>query len=81
MIRAAYEAVYAERPLVVSDWPALRDAFPHAVHVGPQAEAIHDGLRAALDDLPQLRAAAASARSAQDGRWAAQVATLREAIA
>lgn len=81
MIRAAYEAIYAQRPLVVSDWPALRDAFPYAVHVAPQADAIAAGLRAALNDLPKLRASAAQARKAQDERWERQITTLREAIA
>ncbi len=81
MIRAAYEAIYAERPLVVSDWPALREAFPYAVHVAGDANGIAVGLRAALEQLPRLRADAIAARAQQDQRWAAQVARLREAIA
>ena len=32
VMRTAYEAVYAERPLVVPDRPLLRDLFPFAVH-------------------------------------------------
>ena len=31
VMRAAYEAVYARRPVVVSDWPVARALFPHAV--------------------------------------------------
>jgi GT2 family glycosyltransferase len=81
MVRAGYEAIYAERPLVISDWPVLRAVFPMAVHVDNTAAAIAAGLGAALDDLPRLRHAAPEARALQDRRWADQVQALRDAMA
>lgn len=80
VMRAAYEAVYAGRPLVLSDWPVARELFPCAVHVANEAGAI----AAALAELPAryeaLAAAAPLARAVQLARWQAQEDRLREAI-
>lgn len=80
VMRAAYEAVYARKPLVVSDWPILRELFPHAVHVPNTAAGIAAGVTAALDDLERLQAAAELARDLQEQRWSAQLAALRHAV-
>jgi glycosyltransferase involved in cell wall biosynthesis len=80
VMRAAYEAVYACRPLVVTDWPALREIFPHAVHVPNTPDGIAAGVRRALDDLDGLRAVAETARTLQTQRWEAQLAALRDAV-
>lgn len=80
VMRAAYEAVYARRPLVVSDWPALREVFPYAVHVPNTPEGIARGVRRALDDLPALSAAAEPARQLQVQRWKTQLAALRQVV-
>ncbi len=80
VMRAAYEAVYAGRPLVVSDWPVARRLFAHA------RLAINDGpgvARALLDlerDYEATAAGAAHARRRQLERWATQRAALIEAI-
>lgn len=80
VMRAAYEAVYARRPLVVSDWPGLRDVFPYAVHVSNTEAGIADGVRRALDDLPHLQTQARAARDLQTERWVRQLAALRDAV-
>lgn len=80
VMRAAYEAVYARRPLVVSDWPGLREVFPSAVYVHNTAAGIADGVRRALDDLPHLRGQAPAARELQVGRWDRQLAALQDAV-
>lgn len=80
VMRAAYEAVYARRPLVVSDWPALRELFPYAVHVPNTAEGIAAGVRSALADLPALRERTAAAYELQEQRWEHQIAALRDVI-
>src|SRR5262249_26555315 len=46
MLRGAYEAVYQGTPVIVSDWPLLREEFPiGAVHVDNSVESIVDAVR------------------------------------
>jgi glycosyltransferase involved in cell wall biosynthesis len=78
--RAAHEAVEARRPLVASDWPTMRELFPHAVHVDNDAAAIAGGVRAALARHAELTAGAGEARAVQRARVAAQLARLRAAL-
>lgn len=80
VMRSAYEAVYARRPLVVSDWPGLREVFPYAVHVPNTPDGIADGIRRALADLPHLESEASAARDLQMARWAGQLKALRAAV-
>ncbi len=77
VMRAAYEAVYAERPLVVSDWPALRELFPSAVHTANTAAALATALDRASEGHAVLCAAAKTAREAQLGRMARQLEELQ----
>jgi glycosyltransferase involved in cell wall biosynthesis len=77
VVRAAYEAVYAERPLVVSAWPTLIALFPHAVHVEGTADSITDGVRRAVANHDALVARAAEARELQHRRWDSQLGGLR----
>jgi hypothetical protein len=80
VMRTAYEAVYAAKPLIVSDWPALRALFPYAVPVGNDAPSIAAGIRRAIEALPRLRDAAAAARDVQLDRWHAQLEAVRRAV-
>ena len=79
--RSAYEAVYAGRPLVTSDWPHLRRLFPYAVTVKNRADSIARGVCDALDRQAELEAAAPAARAQQLRRWDEQAAALRAALA
>ena len=79
-MRAAFEAVWAERVLVVNDWPLLRDLFPDAVHVENTSRSIAEGVRRALDGHDRLAAAAATSRRLQLARWEAQISALRGAL-
>ncbi|HVX22208.1 MAG TPA: glycosyltransferase [Acidimicrobiales bacterium] len=80
VMRAACEAVWAGRPLVVSDWPAARELFPHAVHVANDAAGLAAGIRLVDAGYDRLAAAAPAARAAQEARWEAQLAELRERL-
>ena len=80
VVRAGYEAVYARRPLVVSDWPASREMFPHALHVTNDGAGIAAGLRAAVAEHERLTAAAAAAVALQRERWDGQLAALKERL-
>lgn len=70
--RAAFEAVEALRPLVISDWPSLRELFADAVFVSNTGDAIARGIREAIDRREELEAAASSARDVQRARWQQQ---------
>jgi len=82
VMRAAYEAVYARRGLVVSDWPTLREVFPLARHRANGAAALADGIRTALADEPDTAAARADrASEVQSERWDQQLDAMRTALA
>jgi len=72
VMRAAYEAVYAGRPLVISDWPILRELFPTAIHVRNDAEGLAHGIRQARARHPELVARTGVARDLQLARFQAQ---------
>jgi glycosyltransferase involved in cell wall biosynthesis len=71
MLRGAWEAVYQGTPVIVSDWPVLRDAFDRgAIHVDNSPAAIADAVRRMQADLPRYRAEAATLRERKRSRWA-----------
>jgi glycosyltransferase involved in cell wall biosynthesis len=75
--RAAYEAVYARRPLVVSASAVMRLLFPHAIHVRNDPRAIAAGLRSAVRGYESLVAATPAALAEQEARWLQQLSVLR----
>ena len=78
--RAASEAVWARRPLIVSDWPAARRHFPHAVAVPNTVDGVIGGVTEALQHYDQLVEVADLAREEQRRRWDEQLAILRELV-
>jgi hypothetical protein len=80
IVRAGYEAVYARRPLVISDWPQGNEVFPYAVATANEPGALAAALDLAL--APEQRDAARleNARSEQLSRWEQQETTLRQAL-
>lgn len=79
--RGAYEAVYARRPLIVSDTPVLRHYFPHAVATANDAAAYATAIRDALARHADLRSSAEVARADQLRRWEEQRAALARILA
>lgn len=79
--RSAYEAIWARRPLVVSDTPAFRELFPAAVHVANDADGIAGGLRRAVASHDALRESAETAHAVQSARWEEQARRLRRLVA
>ena len=80
VMRAAYEAIYAGRPLLVSDWPGLRQLFPSAIHVDNEPEGLARGLERAVSSRDELLAASDEARVVQLARWESQLAALRAVL-
>ena len=81
VMRAAYEAVYAGRPLIVTDWPVGRAVFPFAVHVPNNASGIAAGVGDAVARQAELQQVAVTARAMQLDRWEAQLDELRAMLA
>jgi glycosyltransferase involved in cell wall biosynthesis len=79
--RAAHEAVFAKRPLIISDWPAMRSYFPHAVPVENDADAVVAGIERALDEYEKLVGTAEAAAREQRERWDRQLGVLRGLVA
>lgn len=70
MQRAAYEAIYAGRPVVTSDFELLRREFPiGTVHVAVTAEGIGAGIRKMLDGLDAYTREAEVLRKRKLERW------------
>lgn len=72
MLRGAYEAIYQGTPVIVSDWPLLREEFPlGAEHVDNSAEGIARGVRRLQADWQSYREGAARLRERKLARWEA----------
>jgi glycosyltransferase involved in cell wall biosynthesis len=78
--RAAYEAVYGSRPLVLTGSPVHRALFPYCVPVSNDAEGIARGLQDAVARHAELVAAAPRALALQTERWDQQLAVLRSRL-
>lgn len=81
MLRGAYEAIYQGTPVIVSDWPVLRAAFPEgAIHVDNSAAQIHAAIRAIAAEPDKYREAAGRCRERKQRRWLTTVAAIRARI-
>lgn len=82
VMRAAYEAVYAGRGLVVSDWPTLREVFPRARYASNDAAALAAAVAAAIAEPPPDAASRAEvAREEQLARWHGQLSRMGHTLA
>lgn len=70
MQRAAYEAAYLGTPVIVSDWPVLRDNFDSgALYTSNDPQALAACLRHADRDREALRQGAQELRKRKLARW------------
>jgi glycosyltransferase involved in cell wall biosynthesis len=77
----AWEALYSEQPLITSDWPVLRMAFPQgAVFTGATSEEIMKSVQVAFAQEDHLRAAMRSLAARKRQTWASSIAELRQLI-
>jgi hypothetical protein len=80
VMRSAFEAIYLERPTVLSDTATLRGCFSPSVFVEASPTAVVTGVRSVLADYGSWTA---QARTRHDGlveRWAGQRADLESVI-
>jgi glycosyltransferase involved in cell wall biosynthesis len=70
MLRGAYEAIYQGTPVIVSDWPLLRDAFPRgAIHCDNTARGIAGAVRSMAASHEQYRQGAQRLRETKLRQW------------
>jgi glycosyltransferase involved in cell wall biosynthesis len=70
MLRGAYEAVYQGTPVIISDWPILREAFNHgAVHVDNTAPGIAAGIREMRGNHAHYRSGVLLMREQKHAAW------------
>jgi glycosyltransferase involved in cell wall biosynthesis len=82
MLRAAYEAIYQGTPVIVSDWPLLREAFDEgALHVDNSAAGIAAAVSRVAAESGRLREGAGRLRARKLERWARTKASIAERLA
>ena len=70
MLRGAYEAIYQGTPIIVSNWPILRAAFPEgSAHVDNTPTQISLAVRRIQTDLELYRNGAARLRDSKLRNW------------
>jgi glycosyltransferase involved in cell wall biosynthesis len=70
MLRGAYEAIYQGTPVIVSDWPLLKEAFPEgAIHVDNTPPSIAAAVDAIRRQPEVFRAGAVRLAAAKLERW------------
>ena len=74
VVRAGYEAVYALKPLIVSDTPALRAAFPGAEYVAHTPDSLAEAVDRLLGESQAEQVL--EAREFQMAQWTQQLAEL-----
>ncbi len=80
VMRAAFEAVDARRPLVASDFAAVTDPFPYATPTANDGASIARAVGSVVDDLETARATTELAHRHHVERWDRQLAELCELI-
>jgi glycosyltransferase involved in cell wall biosynthesis len=81
MLRGAYEAIYQGTPVIVSDWPVLREAFPAgAAYANNTPDDIVRAIRTIQAAPERYRAEAARLREIKLSRWRTTRETILERI-
>lgn len=81
MQRGAYEAMSVETPLVLSDWPILRETFPiGSVFVPNSVDGIVAGIKEAIANQQELNSQVKELKKQRSDRWEKTIVQLRSTI-
>ena len=70
MLRGAWEAIYQSTPVIVSDWPILKEAFSvGALHVDNSPQSIANAVQEAQNKHDELRSGAQQGREQRIASW------------
>ena len=82
VLRGGWEAVYLAKPLVTSDWPALRNCFTEgSIFVDSDPDSISNGVSEALHRRSELASEMERLRDHKRERWEQALRELRELLA
>lgn len=82
LLLGAFEAVSLGTPVIMSDWPVLRNYFPiGTVHVSNTVEGIRDGVRSAQCEQATLRRGVLRLRDQLEAEWTQKIAGLQNLMA
>lgn len=82
LLLGAFEAVSLGTPLIISDWPVLRDYFSQGtIHIPNTVDGIRAGVRQAQQECAALRAAIVRLREQLDVDWNHKFAELQQLLA
>ncbi len=82
LLMGAYEAVSLGVPLIVSDWPILKESFPRGtVHVANTMDGVCAGVRRVLRQQEELRSDISALRDDLNAEWDYRLAELRQLLA
>jgi hypothetical protein len=82
MLRGAWEAVYQGTPVIISNWPILRESFDTgAVHVDNTSDDIVRAVNALRSDYRTYREGARALRERKEHRWNAVRTALEQRLA
>lgn len=77
LLSGAFEAVSVGTPLIISDWPILREYFPlGTVHVPNTVQGILDGVQRAQREQPALQQGMLQMREKLEAEWKQEFAEL-----
>lgn len=79
--RSACEAVWARRPLIITETPATAEFFPFAIRVPATGVGVAGAVTRVVEDWEAATTLAAAAADDQRARWDKQVAELRAIVA
>jgi N-acetylglucosaminyldiphosphoundecaprenol N-acetyl-beta-D-mannosaminyltransferase len=80
VMRAACEAIYAGRPVIVSDWPTARRQFPFAIHTANDAASLVSALCTLAENYQRYADRVDEARSHRLRQWERQLDDLTERV-
>ena len=81
MLRGAWEAIYQATPVIISDWPILKEAFESgAIHVDNSQESIAQAVLFAQENIRDLSCQAEMARNQRIERWQKVKQSINKAI-
>lgn len=81
LLMGGFEAVSVGTPLIISDWPVLRDYFSlGTVHIPNTIEGICGGIRRARGEQPGLKQAILELKSQLETEWMRKFKELREIL-
>jgi len=81
VLSGGFEAVFLGKPLIVSDWPILRECYPlGTLHISNTVEGVYEGVRRAQDEHETLQQDILRLRDLLEKEWKQKMQDLKEIL-